>query len=81
MSKHCSSQISAVIEHLRKHKTITSMEAIKQYGATRLSSIIYVLKERGFEISTEIVVGVNRYGNRTRYGIYHLEKDIEEEQK
>lgn len=79
MSTPCNSQISAVINHLRKYKTITSMEAIKKYGATRLSGIIFVLKERGFGISTELVVGVNRYGNKTRYGIYHLDKDIAEE--
>lgn len=73
------SQISEIITHLRKHKTITSMEAIKKYGATRLSGIIYVLKERGFGIETEIVQGKNRYGHITRYAIYHLVKDIEED--
>ena len=38
------SQISEIIHHLRKYKSITSMEAIKRFGATRLSGIIYVLK-------------------------------------
>ena len=73
------SQISDVIAHLRKYKTITSNEAIRRYGATRLSGIIFLLKERGFGISTEIAYGKNRYGNITHYAIYHLEKDIEEE--
>lgn len=49
------SQINDVINHLRKYKSITSLEAIKKYGATRLSGIIYVLRDRGFVISTEII--------------------------
>lgn len=78
MGNLCNSQIDAIINHLRKYKKISSIEAIKNYGATRLSGIIYVLKKRGFEISTEIVIDTNRYGNRSRYGIYHLDKDVEE---
>lgn len=74
------SQTSAIITHLRKYKKITSMEAIKKYGATRLSGIIYVLKERGFGIETEMVQCKNRYGRITNYAIYHLVKDIEEDE-
>lgn len=75
------SQTSEIITHLRKYKTITSNEAIKLFGATRLSGIIYVLKERGFGIETEMVQGKNRYGHITNYAIYHLVKDIETEVK
>ena len=73
------SQISEIIHHLRKYKSITSMEAIKKYGATRLSGIIYVLKERGFGIETELVEVKNRYGHITRVAVYHLVKDIDDE--
>lgn len=74
------SQISDVIHHLRKYKSITSMEAIKQYGATRLSGIIFVLKERGFGIETELREVKNRYGHITRIAVYHLIKDVEEQE-
>lgn len=72
------SQTSDIIKHLRKHKSITSYEAIKKYGATRLSGIIFILRERGFGIETEMVQGKNRYGHVTNYAIYHLVKDLEE---
>lgn len=75
------SQISEIIHHLRKYKSITSMEAIKKYGATRLSGIIYVLKDRGFEIETELVEVKNRYGHITRIAVYHLIKDIKEQER
>lgn len=79
MSKN-KSQISDVIHHLRKYKSITSMEAIKRYGATRLSGIIFVLKERGFGIETELREVKNRYGHITRIAVYHLIKDLEEQE-
>lgn len=74
------SQTAAIIHHLRKYKKITSKEAIKLYGATRLSSIIFILRERGFKISTEMTSSINRYGNKGPYAIYHLEEDINEEE-
>ncbi len=75
------SQITDIIAHLRKYKSITSNEAIKRYGATRLSGIIFILQEKGFGIETEMTQGKNRYGHISNYAIYHLIKDIEEDEK
>ena len=72
------SQISDVVKHLRKYKSITSYEAIKKYGATRLSGIIFILRDKGFGIETEMTQGKNRYGHISNYAVYHLVKDIEE---
>ena len=74
-------QVSEVIKHLRKYKQITSYEAIKKYGATRLSGIIFKLRKMGFGIETENATGKNRYGQISNYAIYHLVKDIEEVQE
>ena len=71
------SQTSEIIAYLRKNKKITSMEAIKKFGATRLSGIIFILRDRGFGIETEMVQGKNRYGHVTNYAVYHLTKDID----
>lgn len=73
------SQISEVIAHLRKYKSITSLEAIKKYGATRLSGIIFKLRKRGFGIETKIITGKNRYGHVSNFAIYYLINDIVEE--
>lgn len=56
-----------VLNHLQQHGTITSWEAIKNYRATRLSAIIFNLKERGWSITTEMV-----YDGKSRYGVYHF---------
>jgi len=46
------SKIKQVEQHLKKYKKITSWEAITKYKATRLSSIIFTLKERGLNIKS-----------------------------
>ena len=78
MSAKNKSQTSEIINLLRKQGYITSYEAIEKFGATRLSGIIFILRERGFGIETEMVQGKNRYGDITNYAIYRLTKDIEE---
>ena len=63
-----------VLEHLKEHGTITSMEAIDMYGATRLSAIIFNLRNRGYNIETHDMPFVDRFGNSSVYGKYVLVK-------
>lgn len=65
-----------VLEYLKKHKGITSIEAIEKFGATRLSGIIYDLRASGLNIKSEWESGINRYGNHCSYVRYYL-KDNE----
>ena len=71
------SQTEAVLEHLKKHGSITSIQAIRKYGATRLSAIIYKLRHRGYQITTEALVVKTRYGHKSRPAKYilHGERD------
>ena len=62
-------QKQAVLEHLKRFGSITSWEAIKEYGCTRLSHIIYVLKDN-YSISKENVTTSNRFGNNVTYAKY-----------
>ena len=38
--------------HFRKHKSITSWQAIQKYGITRLADTIFQLKSKGYNIMT-----------------------------
>lgn len=67
-------QTEAVLTHLQKHKSITSWEAIQEYGATRLSDIIYRLRDRGYDIQNIWEETTNRFGTPTRYVRYVLIK-------
>lgn len=60
-------KIDSVYLHLKKHKHITSWEAIKLYRATRLADIVYKLKKQGFNIETLMVDGEN-----SRFARYYL---------
>jgi hypothetical protein len=59
-------KIQLVLNHLQEQKSISSWEAITLYRATRLSAIIFVLKNRGHSITTEMF-----YEGKTRFGVYH----------
>lgn len=61
------SQLKKVLHHLNTKGSITSWEAITLYRITRLSALIYILRDKGFNISTEMV-----FMNDSRYAIYHL---------
>lgn len=65
-------QAAEVLAHLQSGKTITSIEAINLFGATRLSAIIFDLRQAGQNITTNMVTGKNRYGNSTQYAQYKL---------
>ena len=48
-------QENQILNHLKKHKFITSWEAIQEYRITRLSARIYELREKGYQIITKNV--------------------------
>lgn len=62
----------AVLQWLQTGAGISSMEAIKQFGATRLSAIIFDLRKKGYDIEMVWCNGTDRFGNRMRYGRYYL---------
>ena len=60
-----------VKKHLLKRKKITSWEAIEKFRATRLSDIIWKMRQRGYDIASEWVT--NKSG--MRYTVYHYIED------
>lgn len=66
----------AVKKYLEEHTGITSMQAIEMFGATRLSSIIYNLRNRyGMTIVSIDKEGFDRYNNQCRFVEYRLVKE------
>lgn len=66
------SQTEDILKYMREEGSITSMDAIREFGATRLSAIIFSLRERGYDIETQMEVGKNRYGHTVEYARYIL---------
>ena len=66
---------SEVLKHLKVKGSITSMEAIKLYGATRLSAIIFNLRKKGYDIVTHNCETIDRYGHTCTFAKYVLKED------
>lgn len=65
-------QNQMVLRHLKEQGGITPMTAMSEYGIMRLASRIADLRRMGHNIHSEIVKGVNRYGEKTHYSMYFL---------
>ena len=61
-----------IIDYMKVHKGITSMDAFTDLGITRLSARIKELRESGYDIDTIMMEGMNRFGEPVRYGLYRL---------
>lgn len=62
-----------ILRHLKDYGTITSWEAILEYGCTRLSHYIYLLKKEGYTITGVNEPFTNRYGEKSHFTRYRLE--------
>ena len=68
-------QCERILRHLEDYGTITSLEAITEYGILRLASRISDLRKQGYAISSEVGTGKNRYGEVTHFSVYKLIKE------
>ena len=61
-----------ILQHLSKFGSITSREAIDEYGIFRVDRCISYLKKQGYKIDLEWNHKEDENGNRICYGIYRL---------
>jgi len=69
-----SSQIEDIMWHLHNYGKITSIEAINEYGITRLSDIIYKLRRQGITIISEPKTVKTRHGRDTDISVYRYSR-------
>lgn len=66
------SQVETIKNHLERYGHITQLEANKKYGISRLSAVIYILRDKGYRIiTTQKKVNSIRWG-KTIVGDYVL---------
>lgn len=69
-------QEEQVYQYMQEHDYITSMEAFRYLGVTRLSAKIFDLRQNGHVILTEPVIKQNRRtGRQSRFLRYYIAKD------
>ena len=65
-------QKNRVLDYMRNHDGITSIQAFSDLGITRISARIADLRADGFIIASVRESGKNRYGEKTNYVRYIL---------
>ena len=60
-------QIHQVLDHLKQGRTLTQADAIERFNCYRLSSIIHILRNQGFDIATYNERNTRRKGTHARY--------------
>lgn len=65
-------QNDRILRHLKDHGSITSLEAMTEYGVMRLASRINDLKCMGYNIISRTIKSKNRYGETIHYSEYSL---------
>ena len=61
-----------VFDFIQENGGITTLQAIRQLGETRLSARIFELKEKGVNICDEWIRVKNRYGEQRRVKNYFI---------
>lgn len=65
-------QKERVLDYMSKFGSITSLEAFRDLGITRLSAVIFDLRELGYRIETKDESALNRFGEKTNYARYFM---------
>lgn len=63
-------KIAQVKKHLKEKGSITSWEAIRLYGSTRLSDIIFKLRKLDWNIETVNILTKDRNDNSVNFAKY-----------
>lgn len=68
-------QLETIMMHLKKRGSITSWEAIKEYNITRLSAVIFKLKnDLDMSIKSTHITDTTEGGKIKRYTVYTLDR-------
>jgi hypothetical protein len=67
-------QKDRIIRHLKEKESITSLEAMQEYGIMRLTSRVCELKDQGYKIRSEFISSKNRYNEPVSFSKYTLMK-------
>lgn len=65
-------QCEMILRHIEAHGSITSLEAMQEYGIMRLASRITDLKKAGYPIRREMVSRKNRCGETVTFARYSI---------
>lgn len=66
-------QRDMILRYMQENKSITPVDALKEFGCFRLAARISDLKADGYRIGSRTRKAKNRYGDSIRFAEYYLE--------
>jgi len=72
MSKSKETHATRLMAYLKENGSITSFDAFKELGNTRLAATIFILKEEGYKFETENINVPTRWNNSATVAKYTL---------
>jgi hypothetical protein len=70
-------QNDRVVAYMKKEHGITTLEAFKNLGITRLSARIHDIRDMGYVVGDEFIKAIDRNGSETRVKMYWLIREPE----
>ena len=67
-------QAEKILDYCRQYKSITSLDAIREFGCTRLAARIADLEKNGRLFSRQFETSRNRFGDKVKFVRYTLIK-------
>ena len=67
-------QTDMILWHLKNHKTITPLEAMREYGIMRLAALIHMLRKEGYNIVSIPTTKPNKFGKEVTFATYKYQK-------
>ena len=74
-----SNQCDMIYNYMKENGSITSLDAVREFGCLRLSARIKDLKEAGVKIISDRETSKNRYGRSVSYARYSLVERADKE--
>ena len=70
-------QCQRIVDYIRQFGSISTLEAFRDLGVARLASRIHDLKGMGYNITSETISSLNRFGEKTYFKVYRLAEEKE----
>ena len=74
-------QCEKIVFYIQMFGSISSMEAFRDLGITRLSARIYELRNEGYQFDEEFETSKNRFGESVSYKRYRFQKETNSAKK
>jgi hypothetical protein len=66
-------QAQRVLDYLKEGKTITTLNAFKELGITRLAARVHELKQDGYDVKKHTISVTNRFNEKCAIAEYYYE--------